>query len=74
MVISGESGGGNLSIAAVLRAKRGFGSMPDGVYAMCPFISGLYAEEDRTSSEGMKLPSLSHNNGKVLDMEVRGMP
>jgi len=37
IVISGESGGGNLSLAATLKAKQeGWLDEIDGVYAMCP--------------------------------------
>lgn len=41
LVISGESGGGNLSTAVAIRAKRD-GKLHefDGVFAMCPFIGG----------------------------------
>ena len=41
LVVSGESGGGNLSIAAALLAKeRGLTALT-GLHALCPFI-GLY--------------------------------
>lgn len=44
IVVSGESGGGNLSLATTLKANReGWVNQIDGVYAMCPYISGLYA-------------------------------
>ncbi|MEZ5217903.1 MAG: alpha/beta hydrolase fold domain-containing protein [Ilumatobacteraceae bacterium] len=44
VVISGESGGGNLCIASTLRAKQeGWVSDIAGVYAQCPYISGAYA-------------------------------
>ena len=43
MVISGESGGGNLAIATTMKAhKEGWSGNIDGVYAMCPYISGSY--------------------------------
>jgi len=43
IVVSGESGGGNLSSALALKAKReNRGPLIDGVYAMCPYISGTY--------------------------------
>merc|ERR1712078_414493 len=51
LVISGESGGGNLSIATALKAKQeGNIAQIDGVYCMCPYIYGNY---------GVRLPSLS---------------
>jgi len=41
LVLSGESGGGNLCIASALRAKReGRAAELDGVFALCPFIAG----------------------------------
>ena len=44
IVLSGESGGGNLSLATALRASReGWIDEIDGVYAMCPYILGAYA-------------------------------
>jgi acetyl esterase len=44
LVVSGESGGGNLTIATTLAAKRnGDLAHIDGVYAQCPYISGVYA-------------------------------
>jgi acetyl esterase/lipase len=44
IVVSGESGGGNLTLATALRAKRdGHLDAIDGVYAQCPYISGAYA-------------------------------
>ena len=43
LVVSGESGGGNLSLATTLRAKRdGLLGGIDGVYAQCPYISNAY--------------------------------
>ena len=48
IVVSGESGGGNLTLATTLRAKRdGHLDAIDGVYAQCPYISGLYADRPR---------------------------
>jgi acetyl esterase len=47
LIISGESGGGNLTIATTLKAKAdGHLNRIDGVYAQCPYISGLYADKD----------------------------
>lgn len=40
IVLQGESGGGNLSIATSLKAKKeGWVDIIDGVYALCPYIS-----------------------------------
>ena len=61
VVVSGESGGGNLTLATVLKAKRD-GRLADvaGAYAQCPFISNAYAEGDPD------LPSLVENDGYGL--------
>lgn len=57
IIISGESGGGNLSLATCLKAKRdGFLHMIDGIYAQCPLISNRYLDKDRS------LPSLFEND------------
>ena len=61
IIISGESGGGNLAIATTLTAKQdGWMDQIDGVYAMCPYISGAYAEPPA------ELLSLQENNGYTL--------
>lgn len=61
IVISGESGGGNLSIATTLKAKQeGWHDQIDGVYAMCPYISGAYANPPKS------LLSLGENDGYML--------
>ena len=58
IVVSGESGGGNLTLATALRAKRdGTLDQIDGVYAMCPYISGAYADPPP------ELASLFENDG-----------
>ena len=43
IILCGESGGGNLSIATTMLAKqRGMLHCIDGVYAMCPYVSNAY--------------------------------
>ncbi len=45
IVLLGESGGGNLSLATALKANReGWIDQVAGVYACCPYISGTYAD------------------------------
>jgi acetyl esterase len=57
LVISGESGGGNLALALSLRAKReGWVDEISGVYAQCPYVSGQYAPPPA------ELPSLVAND------------
>jgi acetyl esterase/lipase len=65
LVVSGESGGGNLTLATTLKAKReGRIGQIDGVYAQCPYISNAYSE--RTPD----LPSLYENDGYFLSCEM----
>jgi acetyl esterase/lipase len=67
IVISGESGGGNLSLATTLKAKQeGFIDYIDGVYAQCPYISGLYANKDPA------LRSLYENDDYFLNCSMMG--
>lgn len=62
IVMSGESGGGNLSIATALKARReGWIGHISGVFAMCPYISGAYANPPPA------LLSLHENDGYMLD-------
>ena len=43
IIISGESGGGNLTLATTLKAKKDEKLLQiDGVYAQCPYISNEY--------------------------------
>ena len=67
LVVSGESGGGNLTLATSLKARReGRLDRIDGVYAQCPYISGAYA--------GMppELPSLHENDGYFIANDTMG--
>ncbi len=67
LVISGESGGGNLSLATTLKAKQeGTLDAIDGVYAQCPYISGLYADKNPA------LPSLYENDDYFLNCSMMG--
>lgn len=67
LVVSGESGGGNLTLATTLKAKRdGLLGGIDGVYAMCPYISNAYA------SPVPELTSLYENDGYFLDCRMMG--
>lgn len=67
IVISGESGGGNLAIATTLKAKQeGWSDQIDGVYAMCPYISGQYVPP------APELPSLIENDDYMLNGPVMG--
>jgi acetyl esterase len=61
IVVTGESGGGNLSLATALKARReGRLDRIDGVYAQVPYIYGGYDTPDPA------LPSLVENDGYIL--------
>ena len=66
IVVSGESGGGNLTLGVTHTAKRdGWLQEIDGVYAQCPYISNRYLELPD------HLPSLKENDGYIFrDMEL----
>jgi acetyl esterase/lipase len=65
VVISGESGGGNLAIATALKAKQdGWIEEVAGVYAQCPYISGAYADPPSA------LTSLHENDGYFLSGDM----
>jgi acetyl esterase len=64
IVISGESGGGNLAIASALEANRGgWIDGIDGVSAQCPYSSGGCADPPA------ELTSLFENGKYLLDVE-----
>jgi acetyl esterase len=59
--VSGESGGGNLSLTVVHKANReGWLREIAGVYAQCPFISNRWLEQPD------QLPSLKENDGYFM--------
>jgi acetyl esterase/lipase len=61
IVVAGESGGGNLTLATGLRLKQdGDLGLIKGLYAMCPYIAGQWPSPDR--------PSSTENNGILLDL------
>ena len=67
MIISGESGGGNLAIATALKARQeNWSDEIAGVYAQCPYISGLYADPPP------ELTSLVENDDYFLNVENMG--
>ena len=61
IVVAGESGGGNLTLATGLKLKRdGKLGLITGLYALCPYIAGSWPQDD--------LPSSTRNNGILLDL------
>ncbi len=61
IVVAGESGGGNLTLATGLRLKRdGDLGLISGLYALCPYIAGSWPSPDS--------PSSTENNGILLEL------
>jgi len=61
IVVAGESGGGNLTLATGLKLKRdGDLDLIRGLYALCPYIAGAWPQE--------MYPSSIENNGLLLDL------
>lgn len=62
VVIAGESGGGNLAIASALSLKRqGELELIKGIYALCPFLAGVWTDG--------KYPSSITNNGILINVQ-----
>jgi len=61
IIVAGESGGGNLTLATGLRLKQeGSLGLIQGLYALCPYIAGEWPLPENPSSE--------ENNGILLDL------
>jgi acetyl esterase len=61
VIVAGESGGGNLTLATGLKLKQdGDLGLIQGLYALCPFIRGEWPTPD--------CPSSTENNGILLDL------
>jgi acetyl esterase len=61
IVVAGESGGGNLTLATGLKLKRdGEIGLVKGLYALCPYIAGAWPQP--------QYPSSTENNGILLNL------
>ena len=61
VVVAGESGGGNLTLATGLQLLRdGQADLVQGLYALCPYIAGIWPLEAN--------PSSIENNGILLEL------
>ncbi|MEP4148628.1 MAG: alpha/beta hydrolase [Halioglobus sp.] len=61
IIVSGESGGGNLTLATGLQLKNdGDIGLIKGLYALCPYIAGAWPQN--------RYPSSVENNGLLLDL------
>ena len=68
VVVAGESGGGNLTLATGMQLLRdGDIGLISGLYALCPYIAGLWPQDrfpSSTENEGILL-NLHHNRGAI---------
>ena len=65
IIVAGESGGGNLTLATGLRLLRdGDTGLVQGLYALCPDIAGRWPLEEN--------PSSIENNGILIDLHNNG--
>ena len=61
IIVAGESGGGNLTLATGLKLKRdGQLGLIKGLYALCPYIAGEWPQA--------RYPSSIENNGIFIDV------
>jgi acetyl esterase/lipase len=61
VIIAGESGGGNLTLASGLKLRQdGELGLIKGLYALCPYIAGTWPRPEN--------PSSTENNGILLDL------
>ena len=61
IVVAGESGGGNLTLATGLKLKKdGDLGLVKGLYALCPYIGGHWPQD--------RYPSSTENNGLLIDL------
>ena len=61
VIVSGESGGGNLTLSTGMRmAKEGSVNLIQGLYAFCPYIAGRWPQE--------RFPSSRECNGYLLEL------
>src|SRR3954452_17156795 len=61
VIVAGESGGGNLTLATGLKLKQdGDIGLIRGLYALCPYIAGHWPQD--------RYPSSTENNGILLDI------
>jgi len=62
IIVAGESGGGNLALATGLKLKfDGELGIVKGLYAMCPYINGMWPDD--------RYPSSVENNGIFIDVK-----
>ncbi len=61
IIVAGESGGGNLTLATGLKLKQdGDLGLIRGLFALCPYIAGIWPQD--------RLPSSTENDGILLHL------
>ena len=61
IIVAGESGGGNLTLATGLKLKQDNDlGLIQGLYALCPYIAGHWPQD--------RYPSSTENNGILLEL------
>ncbi len=74
IIVAGESGGGNLSVATALKLKRdGDLRIIRGVFVMCPYLAGAWPLEPGSSAllnDGILMGAHSNFNQMVYGMEA----
>ena len=61
IIVAGESGGGNLTLATGMKLKQdGDLGLVRGLYALCPYIAGIWPQD--------RLPSTTENEGILLHL------
>ena len=61
IIVAGESGGGNLTLATGLKlARDGDLGLIRGLYALCPYIAGTWPQD--------RFPSSTENNGLLINL------
>ena len=61
LIVAGESGGGNLTLATGLKLKQdGDIGLIRGLYALCPYIAGHWPQD--------RYPSSTENNGILIEL------
>ncbi len=68
VVVAGESGGGNLAIASILKLKEtGLHRRVKGLFALCPYIAGKWPQPQYPSSAELNgvMLELHNNQGRI---------
>ena len=80
IVVAGDSGGGNLTLATGLSLLRGGEvGLIQGLYALCPDIAGIAPHKDNRSAMGYGIAELEKRNplawpSFATEDDVRGLP